>query len=157
MSAGRSGSDTVWRQAARSEEAALARGASGVLLWDLKKFYDTMCHAKLEHASAALGYPRRCLRLNLWAYSAPRHLVLEGHTSRGIVAWRSVVAGCGAATTLVKVYYKAELSQFAALRPLVHLSGFVDDLQLAKHAFAPTQQEAEEEVCEELAAAARHL
>ena len=88
----------------RSEAAVGAGSAAATLLWDLVKFYESIGHARLYHEARALGYPLTVLRLQIAGYQFPRHLSLEGMVSRAVLPFRGVVAGCGGATTLVKVF-----------------------------------------------------
>eukprot|EP00972_Heterocapsa_arctica_P042962 6333478-Heterocapsa_arctica.AAC.1 len=44
---------------------------------------------------------------------------------------RGVVAGCGTATTLVKLYYYRPFRDFMPRRLSVDMDAFIDDIQLA--------------------------
>ena len=131
MGKGRSATDTVWRQAVLSEAAVGKGDQAAVVLWDLVKFYESISHARLLTESISLGYPLRLLRLNLAGYNFPRHLSLAGMTSQAVCAMQGVVAGCGAATTLVKVFYYRPFLDFGLRHPRVVMDVFIDDTQVA--------------------------
>eukprot|EP00972_Heterocapsa_arctica_P104184 15354096-Heterocapsa_arctica.AAC.1 len=44
---------------------------------------------------------------------------------------RGLVAGCGAATTLVKLYYYRPFRDFMPRHPSIDINAFIDDMQLA--------------------------
>ena len=52
-----------------------------------------------------MGFPLAVLRAAIRAYRLPRHLVHQGALSTAIASSRGIVAGCSAATPLVKAYY----------------------------------------------------
>eukprot|EP00972_Heterocapsa_arctica_P016540 2441044-Heterocapsa_arctica.AAC.1 len=44
---------------------------------------------------------------------------------------RGVVAGCGAATTLVELYFYTPFRDFMPRHPAIDMDAFIDDMQLA--------------------------
>ena len=48
-----------------------------------------------------------------------------------MLPFRGVVAGCGGATTLVKVYYCRPFRSFSFRHPCVQFDAYIDDTQLA--------------------------
>ena len=60
-------------------------------------------------------------------YSFPRFVALYGMCAQEIQPDRGVVAGCGGATTLVKVYYYRPFKGFALRNPRVFLDAYIDD------------------------------
>ena len=132
MGKGRCTTDPVWRQAVLAEAATSQDQQAAVILWDLVKFYESISHLKLWRAAKATGFPLAVLRLNLFAYRIGRHVALSGMTSKACFPRKGVVAGCGAATTLVKVLYLKAFLAFQGRHPQCSLDVFVDDLQLSQ-------------------------
>ena len=113
----RSPVDVVWRQAVRAEASVCTGQSAANLLWDLVKFYESLSHSRMYEEARALEYPLAILRLQLAGYAFPRHLSLEGMVAEAVEPFRGVVAGCGGATTLVKVYYYRPFSSFTLRNP----------------------------------------
>ena len=90
MGTGRCTTDPVWRRAILAEAATSQQQHAGVILWDLVKFYESICHQKLWKEAIATGFPRAILRLNLFAYRLGRHVALSGMTSAA-EWWQGVV------------------------------------------------------------------
>ncbi|CAK0798489.1 unnamed protein product, partial [Prorocentrum cordatum] len=61
-------SDVVWRQSVRSESGVKRGQAAATLLWDLRKFYESMQLPLLEQRAHASGFPAQILRMRLCAY-----------------------------------------------------------------------------------------
>ena len=123
--------DPVWRQAIRQEGAVDNGLAAAVLLWDLIKFYETLDYERLVRMAEQTGFPMALLRICIAAYSSQRKLSMMGMASVALWAIRGVVAGCGAATSLVKLVCLVDLQDYVSSHIGVHLDVFVDDDQLA--------------------------
>eukprot|EP00972_Heterocapsa_arctica_P085380 12584057-Heterocapsa_arctica.AAC.1 len=70
--------DVMWRQAVKSEASVTKGHAACVLLWDLVKFYESLCHRRLFREAQALNFPLAIIRLSLAAYAFPRFITLGG-------------------------------------------------------------------------------
>ncbi len=133
---GRAPCDVVWRQAARAE-ASIGEGCeAGALLWDMASFFENISRTKLRRRLVAAGFPLAIARLALAAYAGPRVLSLEGALAAPTYAWRGVAAGCGFATTFIRVYCIApfdnlvrELQLSLPIAPPI-LDAYIDDLTL---------------------------
>ena len=113
-SAGRSSSQAVHLQGVRLE-AARAEGHSAVALpTDLAKAYEYVNHGKLIQFAQATGFPTGLLRMSIATYGGARRIMCHGLCSSWFeVPGQTIVAGCGMATVLLKVY---TLKLFDALR-----------------------------------------
>ncbi len=100
----RSAQDVVWRQAVRAEVRGASSSHAATLLWDAEAFFERVCHRKLVARARRTGYPMQLLRPAIAMYRAPRLITMGGHVARELMPRRGVVAGCGYATTLMKVY-----------------------------------------------------
>ncbi len=115
---GRGPQDAVWRQAARAEAAVSARRHAATVLWDMSSFFETVRRLPLWHRAKRLGFPLVILRVALNAYAAPRALSMNGALARPLAARDGVLAGCGLAMTLTKVFVVEALDRVvAALSP----------------------------------------
>ncbi len=115
---GRGPQDAVWRQAARAEAAVSARRHAATVLWDMSSFFETVRRVPLWHRAKRLGFPLVLLRVALNAYAAPRALAMNGALARPLAAQDGVLAGCGLAMTLTKVFVVEALDRVvAALSP----------------------------------------
>ena len=133
--------DTVWQQAFRAERSVAGGGVSAAVLIDLKSFYDHFDFDRLQLRADSTGFPRKLTRLAVQGYTAGRRIVQAGLASDPIYANRGVVAGCGLATTWVKVYCMEALDAFQKRHPLVRLDTYIDDFTLAVD--ADTEEEAQ--------------
>ncbi len=115
---GRGPQDAVWRQAARSEAAVSTCRHAATVLWDMSSFFETVRRLPLWHRAKRLGFPLVILRVALNAYAAPRALSMNGALARPLDAQDGVLAGCGLAMTLTKVFVVEALDRaVAALSP----------------------------------------
>ncbi len=101
---GRAPCDVVWRQAARAEASVGGGGHAGSILWDMASFFEKLSRRKLRRRVVEAGFPVPIARLALAVYSGPRMLSLNGAMSAPSYAWRGITAGCGFATTFVRIY-----------------------------------------------------
>eukprot|EP00972_Heterocapsa_arctica_P001212 175602-Heterocapsa_arctica.AAC.1 len=69
------------------------------------------------------------LRTAIVHYRAPRFVTMEGFVCPGQAPRRGIIAGCSAATTLVKVYTVMECDSVVQKHPEVGFDFFVDDWQ----------------------------
>ncbi len=130
--AGRSAQDTVWRQAIRAEAGVNQGLEAASVLWDMAAFYEGIERERLLARAWALGFPPAIIKLALAAYSVPRMLTLGGILSQCLHSTVGVVAGCGFANVLVKVYTLTEFDfMLTRLPPTVTFDSFVDDLGLS--------------------------
>ena len=123
--------DTVWQQAFRAERNAGKGGASAAVLIDLKSFYDHFDYDLLQARADEGGFKKKLTNLALKGYAAGRRIMQEGMVADPIFSGRGVVAGCGFATTWVKIYCKGPLDAFQKRHPLVRLDTYVDDFTLS--------------------------
>jgi len=131
MSRGRRVTDPVWRHAVSQEAATLGGEEAAGLLWDLVKYYESVPFALLLDEALATDFPLMVLRLCIKAYQFARWVSLFGMVEKGVRATRGIIAGCGGATTLVKLASLRRLLAVSILHPEAPLDVFVDDLQLA--------------------------
>eukprot|EP00972_Heterocapsa_arctica_P060829 8972427-Heterocapsa_arctica.AAC.1 len=63
--------DVIWRQSAKSEASVTKGEEACVLLWDLIKFYESLCHQRLFYEAEGLTFPMAIIRLSLAGYAFP--------------------------------------------------------------------------------------
>ncbi len=112
---GRGPQDAVWRQAARAEAASGAKRQVATALWDLASFFETIRRVPLWHRARRLHFPMTLLRVALNAYAAPRALSLCGALARPQAADDGVLAGCGLAMTLTRVFVIEAMDQVVCM------------------------------------------
>jgi hypothetical protein len=134
--------DTVWDQAFRAERDTADGSAAAAVLVDMKSFYEHFDHNLLEERAESTGFFKKLTALALAAYRAPRYITSRGKLTAPLHPKRGVIAGCGFATTWVKVYCVDALDKFQRRHPKVKLDAYIDDLTLSTS--APTEQEVEE-------------
>ena len=146
-SKGRTAIDPVYRRAVRAEAAAAEGRCVVTGLWDISKFYERIVHGLLVRRAARCGAPMRALTVCLGMYRAVRYLTISPYVSAPVRATISVAAGCGFATTWVKVYSLEPLVEALAeisicIPPSVSTNAeiYIDDLQWDVD--APTEEEA---------------
>ena len=128
---GQSAIDTVWRQALAAEQAVHSKNACGAVLVDLSAFFEHLDHEVLWDRALDANFPEPITRLAVASYRAPRHITQDGRIAPPLAADRGVIAGCGLATTWVKVYCWKPLKQFTARHPQVTLDAYIDDFTLS--------------------------
>ena len=126
--AGRSTERCMWEHAALDEGTKGLSVAAVSLLLDLVKCYDLVSHPAVLAQAIALNFPLAVLRLSLAAYGAHRRITLRGAVSREVQAMRGVAAGCGQATTLLKVLLMQLLDNLSERHPAVQIRVVVDDI-----------------------------
>ncbi len=138
---GRGPQDAVWRQAARAEAAVVSRRQAATLLWDLASFFETIRRVPLWHKARRLDFPMVLLKVALNVYEVS----LSGALARPLEADDGVLAGCGFAMALTKVFTIEALDRVVAAvqpqRPLpirdydddavTDVDMYVDDLALS--------------------------
>jgi hypothetical protein len=123
--------DTIWRQEARQEARVAEGGQAATLIYDMEAFYESIDRELLLERARATGFPEPLIRVCLAAYGGPRMLSMEGALAREMYPTRGIIAGCGLATTLVKVYCVAPFDKVQKALPApVHLDAHIDDLVL---------------------------
>ena len=140
--AGRGAQDAVWRQAVRSEAGVARQEVACSLLWDMRKFYELFDFARLAARAWDTGFPMQIVRVSLAAYAGPRHLSLSGMVTKALYASNGIVAGCGFATTYVKVYCLRPFDTFVHRCPTVSLDAYIDDLTISSIGEASIVREA---------------
>ena len=75
----------------------------GSTLLDLVKCYEKVLHWVLIRGAKENGFPLVVVRLRLAVYASPRAISAAGCVSNVVSLGASIVAGCGFATTLLKV------------------------------------------------------
>ena len=123
--------DAVWTQSMRNERGALNKKFTASLLVDLASFYEHFNHEKLQERADRLGFPPKITRLALAGYRSARYIAQRGKTSHPLFANRGVVAGCGFATTWVKVYCVEAFDEFKRRHPLINIDAYIDDITLS--------------------------
>ena len=84
MSAGRSPTDAVWRQAVVAERASNELKHVLVMLWDLKECYENVGHEDLVQQAMRCGFPAAGLRAAICMYRVTRALMLDGAVSQQV-------------------------------------------------------------------------
>ena len=109
-----------------------------LVLWDLRKFYDTIRIAALVRQGVRLKFPPAIIGMAVATYQSPRVLrTREGACSEWVVPFDSVLAGCSMANDMARlsVYDMCEELSQASVR--AQLSQYVDDFtQYASHSSA---------------------
>ena len=105
MAEGQEPGDSVWRSAVLKEAAVGAGEEAATLLWDMKKAYEVVRYTDLIREAEALDFPLPILRICLAMYSAERYIRMNCIVEAAGGALRGMCAGCGAATTLIKLSY----------------------------------------------------
>ena len=112
------------------------------ILVDLSSFYEHFDNKELLARADRLGFPSQLTRLALRGYTAPRFIAQQGRLTKPLRAKRGVVAGCGLATTWVKIYCIEAFDKFEArYKGRVRLDAYIDDLTIS--ATADTEDELE--------------
>ena len=135
--------DYFWAAEARSSEeavhhqgltmeAARARGLfCAAVLTDLMKAYEHVLHSKLIAFAKDTQFPLGLLRMCLVCYAGPRRLIVDGYcTGQFCIGGKSLIAGCGFATTLLKVYTIKLFDMMWRWYPELSLHVFVDDVDM---------------------------
>ena len=117
-------------------EMDIAEGQNWCLvLWDLRKFYDTIRIAALVRQGTRLKFPPAIMYMAVATYQSPRVLRTKGGAcSEWILPHDSVLAGCSMANDMARcaVYDMCEEISNASAR--AELSQYVDDFtQYATH------------------------
>jgi ribonuclease HI len=148
MAEGREPGDSVWRTAIRAEAAQRSNQAAATLMWDMVKAYEMIRYSHLVREAVAVGFPLTILKLNIRAYTMVRYISMRGMVLRCAAPKRGIGAGCGAATTLIKVNYLRPFTEANLRIPRLRLSIFVDDVELS-------QEGTEQDIIKEFPVAAR--
>ena len=127
-------------------EAAKARGLfCAAVLTDLMKAYERVLRNKLVAFAVETRFPLRLLRMCLACYAGSRRLVVDGHCAAPFsIGGKSLVAGCGFATTLLKVYTIKVFDVMWRWYPELSLHVFVDDVDM--NATADSEEASSREV-----------
>ena len=122
-------------------ELARASGhhAAG-LLTDLAKACEHVDHGKLAQFAVSTGFPRDALGLCLSADGGPRRFVNHGLCAAWFsVGGQTIIAGCGVATALRKVYTLRLFDALSRWHPHVELHVDVGDVDLCAARASPRQ------------------
>ena len=88
----------------RDEVAVLSGQEALCILWDLAKFFETICLDKLAARCKHLGFPAQIASVCLNMYRGPRFLTLGRMVQGPFYAMRGVIAGCSTATSFVRAF-----------------------------------------------------
>ncbi len=126
---------SVWQQACRAEAAVDSGGYAGNLLWDLGSFFESIKREPLWQRARRLEFPMTILKVALLAYESTRMLSMGGKLSAPLDAEDGILAGCGMAMALTRVYVIEPLDAAVATfgpRTLMpaKLDMYVDDVVL---------------------------
>ena len=110
-------------------DVAQTLGASmGLLLWDARKFYETIRPEHIARAGLQLGYDPTLLSLGLLVHMAARVLTDAAGISQVVVPTCSILAGCVQSVCWTRLLLYDLLEELhAAYRP-VQIRSWVDDL-----------------------------
>ena len=113
-------------------EAARVKGLfCAAVLTDLMKAYEHVLHAKLVVFAKDTRFPLGLLRMCLACYAGPRRLVVDGYCAAPFcIGGKSLNAGCGFATTFLKVYTIKLFDMMWRWYPELSLYVFVDDVDI---------------------------
>ena len=113
-------------------EAARARGLfCPAVLADLMKAYEHVLHSKLIAFAKDTQFPLGLLRMCLACYAGPRRFIVDGYCAgQFCIGGKSLIAGCGFATTLLKVYTIKLFDMMWRWYPELSLHVFVDDVDM---------------------------
>ena len=112
-------------------EIARAKGLQvGSTLLDLVKCYEKVLHWVLIRGAKEYGFPLVIVRLCLAVYAGPRAISAAGCVSREASLGTTIVAGCGFATTLLKVVLIRCFDAAQQAFPEVSYFVYVDDSDL---------------------------
>ena len=110
------------------QEAAVASGKEvlGMLL-DLTKYYDQIALLLLLQAGIQHHFPLHLLCLSIQMHLAPRRLSKHSIFSLAIRPFSSILAGCGRAVSMARLYLLGPVAQLRETTPTLHVREFVDD------------------------------
>ena len=131
--AGRSCEDAVWAQAFDAEHSKSIGLDSLSSMLDLGKAYERVTHRGLVAACRRHGSPLRRLKLLLSVYGGRRRLCVGRWKTDAIKVGLSIIAGCGFATSLLRVVLLSPLDALLRCWGSLKLYVAVDDLTLAAH------------------------
>ena len=97
-------------------------------LWDIEKFFDSVCITDIVSAALAHGYPGKPLVLGAMQHIAPRLLQVGLQASRPILVANSILAGCAQSVPWVKALFHSPISEVARRSPQVCTRTYVDDV-----------------------------
>lgn len=127
---GKAADDAAWLQCFWVEWAkAKGMNCAGALL-DLVKASEKVRHGVLVRCGNGTGFPAAVLRLCISIYQSPRFLSVSGACSGSISINASIVAGCGFATTMLKLVLWAATVEAAQAFPSCRLKVLVDDMSV---------------------------
>ena len=127
---GQAATDTVWAQSLRAEQAVGHDHVAAAALFDLKSFFDTLQHDHLATRARIKKFPRKLARLGIDAYKAPRYVQRGGCVAAPLFPSRGVVAGCGFATTFVKIACFDVFTRLQHRHPNVRFDAYIDDITI---------------------------
>ena len=101
---GVSGLDAALTRALRTETAIQCRQHVCALLWDFKKFFDSIDPRLLIDKALRLGFPIVDLVLGLRMHAAPRRFQILGCVSRVVLVGRSILVGCALSIPFTRLF-----------------------------------------------------
>ena len=126
----RSTIDAVWRHSVRSQLTVAKGEHVAALAWGMRKFYETIDHAKLRARAIAQGFPAALIDVALNACRMARTLTYEGLPADDLFPLRGIVAGDSLSDVLVKLYYIEALDSVVPRNKAAQLDVYFDDLQV---------------------------
>ena len=127
--AGASAVDAAEDRALEAEIAAAEGKHTMVLLWDIKKFFDSIDIPILFQKAEELGFPLKQLVMSMIVHQAPRRLKLGKAIGKAIAKFgRSMIARCKRSTQLARLYTVGGIKQLARLHNSVQMYQHVDDV-----------------------------
>ena len=120
----------VWRQAVRAESAVLSKRFFCQLLWDMRKYFDTIRWQALVARAEEYGFPSFVLRVTLAGYRFARRFKIGILVTKEYWPCCGVVPGCGNAAFMVMLHQIGPLDKLVLrLAPLsVRLQVYYDDM-----------------------------
>ena len=106
---------TVWRQAIRSEAASDLGKSVGCVLWDIRKFFDSV--SVLYDWSERAGRPMGLVRASTAIYLGPRFVTVNRFTEPGLFAAGGLPAGSILADVYTNVYCVEAFDDFVTNWP----------------------------------------
>ena len=129
---GHSSEQSVHHQGLCLEHARATQQHSAALLTDLAKAYADVDHGKLIAFAHANEFPSAVLALCLQTYAGPRRLLSHCICTEWFcIGGQTIIAGCGMATTLLKVYMLRVFDALSRYHPDVEIHAYVDDVDLS--------------------------
>ena len=127
------------------------------IMWDVKKFYDSLGWEEVMEEAGSRGFSPKALALLVQTYMSPRVLKAKGDFSQLTEVSNSVTAGCRFGLLMARLALYAILGPLHASHPEFGPQQYVDDMaqqaQGLRRVIVPALGAAAVELCARLAAA----